>query len=116
MVRYTHRSTTDRLDNTKEEMIQMSKVMTPAEFAVEVDSDGRTVRKFLRATMPKESHPGKGARWSLPGTAREVTKLKKQFNEWHTSQDEARAAREAAKAEAATPEVDEVEDDELADA
>lgn len=91
----------------------MSKVMTPAEFAVEVDSDGRTVRKFLRATMPKETHPGKGARWSLPGTAREVNKLKKQFADWHTSQDEARAAREAAKAEEANAEVEEIEDDEL---
>lgn len=89
----------------------MSKVMTPAEFAVEVDSDGRTVRKFLRATMPKDEHPGKGARWSLPGTAREVTKLKKQFAEWSNSQDEARAARDR-KAEEANS-VEEIEDEDL---
>ena len=91
----------------------MSKVITPAEFATEVGTDGRTVRKFLRATTPKENHPGKGARWSLPGTAREVTKLKKQFAEWSNSQDEARAAREAKKAEEATAEVEEIEDEDL---
>lgn len=91
----------------------MSKVMTPAEFAVEVDSDGRTVRKFLRATTPKEQHPGKGARWTLPGTAREVTKLKKQFGEWTNSQAEAKAAREAKAAEDKTAEVEEIEDEDL---
>lgn len=90
----------------------MSKVLTPAEFAVEVDSDGRTVRKFLRAVTPKDEHPGKGSRWSLPGTAREVNKLKKQFGEWTHTQAEAKAARDAKAAEA---EVDEVEDDDSID-
>ena len=91
----------------------MSKTLTPAEFATEVGTDGRTVRKFLRATMPKESHPGKGARWALPGTAREVTKLKKQFGEWTNSQAEAKAARDAKAAEAKNDEVEEIEDEDL---
>ena len=91
----------------------MSKTMTPTEFATEVNSDGRTVRKFLRSITPTENHPGKGSRWTLPGTAREVTKMKKQFNEWTSSQDEAKAAREAAKVEAEVAEVEEVEDEEL---
>lgn len=69
--------------------------MTPAEFATTVDSDGRTVRKFLRSITPKDEQPGKGSRWTLPGTKREVTKLQKQFAEWKTAQDEARAQREA---------------------
>jgi hypothetical protein len=82
--------------------------MTPAEFAVEVGSDGRTVRKFLRSITPKDEQPGKGSRWSLPGTKREVTKLRKQFTEWT-------AALEAKKAQDAEVEepTDEVEDDTL---
>ncbi len=91
----------------------MSKTLTPAEFAAEVGSDGRTVRKFLRAVNPPEAHPGKGARWSLPGTAREVTKLKKQFGEWTNSQAEAKAARDAKAAEDAADAPEEIEDDEL---
>lgn len=91
----------------------MSKVLTPAEFATEVDSDGRTVRKFLRSVTPTDEHPGKGSRWVLPGTAREVNKLKKQFADWHNSQAEAKAARDAAKVD--TAEVEEIEDAELDD-
>ena len=112
MVRYTHRSTAI---DTYKEMIHMSKTITPTEFATEVGTDGRTVRKFLRATMPKEAHPGKGARWALPGTAREVTKLKKQFGEWTDSQAKAKADRDAKAAEDKNDEVTEVEDEDLAD-
>lgn len=90
----------------------MSKVMTPAEFALEVESDGKTVRKFLRSITPKDEQPGKGSRWSLPGTAREVQKLKKQFSEWNAAQLEDRAKRAAEKA-AAAAEVEDAEDIEL---
>lgn len=76
--------------------------MTPTEFAAEVNSDGRTVRKFLRAVTPKEEHPGKGSRWALPGTKRDIQKLKKQFNEWQESQAKPEPAVEE-------PEVDETE-------
>ncbi len=90
----------------------MSNTMTPAEFAVEVDSDGRTVRKFLRSITPKDEQPGKGSRWSLPGTKREVTKLQKQFREWSATQAEEKAARAQAAAEKAAEEasVEETED------
>lgn len=91
------------LDTKTEEMIIMSKVMTPAEFAVEVGSDGRTVRKFLRSITPKDEQPGKGSRWSLPGDKRSVNKLSRQFSEWT-------AAREA-EAEETEPAVEEIEDE-----
>ena len=73
--------------------------ITPAEFAAQVDSDGRTVRKFLRSITPKDEQPGKGSRWQLPGTKREVTKLTKQFHEWEAAQQAARAEKAAAEAE-----------------
>lgn len=72
-----------------------TKSLTPAEFAEMVDSDGRTVRKFLRSITPKEDQPGKGSRWSLPGTKREVTSLSKRFADWQAAQEAARAEREA---------------------
>jgi hypothetical protein len=81
-------------------MIHMSKTITPTEFASEVGTDGRTVRKFLRSITPKESQPGKGSRWELDGTKRGVTTLTKRFNEWKAAQDQARADRDAAKEEA----------------
>lgn len=86
----------------------MTATMTPAEFAVEVESDGRTVRKFLRSITPKDEQPGKGARWALPGTKRDVARLKKQFSEWSAKQ-----AEEAAKRQAATEETEPIDETEL---
>lgn len=83
--------------------------MTPTEFAATVNSDGKTVRKFLRSITPKEEQPGKGSRWALPAGKREVTKLTKQFNEWSAKQAEERAARAQAKAEEAAAAVVEEE-------
>lgn len=82
--------------------------LTPAEFAEQVDSDGRTVRKFLRSITPKDEQPGKGSRWQLPGTKREVTKLTKQFHEWEAAQQAARA--EKAAAEVVEDDTDDVEE------
>lgn len=95
----------------------MTAVMTPAEFAVEVDSDGRTVRKFLRSITPREEQPGKGSRWSLPATKRDITRLKKQFAEWSAKQAEDAAKRATEKAEklAAEAETDETDEIELDD-
>ena len=103
------------LDNIRMEMIIMAAVMTPAEFAEKVDSDGRTVRKFLRSITPKDEQPGKGSRWSLPANKQSVTKLSKQFREWSAKQAEERAARAAAEAEKANSEVDELDDEALDD-
>jgi len=96
----------------RNEMIDMSKVVTPAELAEKFETDGRTVRKFLRSITPRDEQPGKGGRWSIDGTAKNVNKLRKQFSDWHQKQLEERAERAAkAAAEAAESEVDEVEDE-----
>lgn len=88
----------------------MSKTMTTNELATELETSSRNLRKFLRAITPKDEQPGKGSRWVLPGNVREVTKLRKQFDEWAAKQAEEKAAREAAKAES-DAEVDETLDD-----
>ncbi len=85
----------------------MSATITPAAFAELVSSDGRTVRKFLRSITPKDEQPGKGSRWALPGTKRDITKLQKQFNTWTEAQETARQER----AEKAAAEVEETEDE-----
>ena len=58
----------------------MAQVLSPAELAVELESDARTVRKFLRSITPKENQPGKGSRWSIE--KRQLRTLRKQFTEW----------------------------------
>jgi len=90
----------------------MAKVVTPTELAVQFDTDGRTVRKFLRSITPRDEQPGKGGRWSIDGTAKNVNKLRKQFNDWHQKQLEERAerARKAAEDAANADEVEETED------
>jgi hypothetical protein len=87
----------------------MSKTITPTELAQELGTDGRTVRKFLRSTTPKEQHPGKGSRWELDGTKRGVTQMTKRFNDWKAQQDAAKTAREEKANEEATDEVDDSE-------
>ena len=88
----------------------MSSTMTPTEFAATVDSDGRTVRKFLRSITPKDEQPGKGSRWALPAAKRDIARLTKQFGEWTAKQAEEAAKRAQAKAEEAAAAL-EVEDD-----
>jgi predicted transcriptional regulator len=87
----------------KKELGFMSNITT-AEFAAELGTDTRTVRKFLRAITPKDEQPGKGSRWVLEGNKRSLTAMRKQFAEWT-------AAREAAKNEAEVETPTEVEDE-----
>lgn len=88
--------------------------ITPNQFAERVDSTGREVRKFLRSVTPRDEQPGKGSRWALPATKRELTKLEKQFKDWHQKQleDRAERARQAAEEAAAEngDEVDEIDE------
>lgn len=56
----------------------MSKTYTPAEFAAEVDSDPRTVRKFLRA---EGISVGKGHRHAIE--AKSMRSLKSKFTKWN---------------------------------
>lgn len=74
----------------------MAQTLSPAELAVELESDARTVRKFLRSITPKENQPGKGSRWSIE--KRQLRTLRKQYTEW-----------DAARQQPAPDETDEVE-------
>lgn len=67
--------------------------ITVAELALDLDTDARTARKFLRSITPKESQPGKGSRWSIE--KREVRALRKKFAAYLTEVDARRASREA---------------------
>jgi hypothetical protein len=99
------------LDKNTEEMIIMANVMTPAEFAVEVGSDGKTVRKFLRSITPKDEQPGKGSRWQLDGNKRSIATMTKNFNAWKAEQAKlaAERAQKAAEVAAEAVEVEETE-------
>lgn len=83
-----------------------AQIMTPADLAVEFETDARTVRKFLRSITPKENQPGKGSRWNIE--KKQLRSLRSQYAKFEKAQAEAKAAREA---ETETPEVDENETD-----
>lgn len=73
---------------------------TPATLAVEFDTTPREVRKFLRSPGSGIESVGKGSRYSLPSSKREVAALRKRFDAWG----EAKAAKAVdAPAEADAP-------------
>lgn len=80
--------------------------ITTAEFAAALETDTRTVRKFLRSITPKDEQPGKGSRWVLDGNKRSITQMKKRFAEW-TAERETPAEEETP--EEVTPDLDELE-------
>lgn len=91
----------------------MTKSMTTNEFATELGTDSRTLRKFLRSITPKDEQPGKGSRWVLPATAAAIKKSKKQFDEWSAKQADEKAARAAKAAEEANAAVETEDADEV---
>jgi len=87
---------------------------TTAMIAAELDTTPRELRKFLRSI---DAGVGKGSRYALPSTKRDIAKLRKGFDAWSAAQDAKRAAKDAAP-KAETPKVIEVEvdqDDEVTD-
>lgn len=84
-------------------MAAAKSAMTTAQVAEEFETTPRQLRKFLRSDQGP-GRVGKGARYSLPGTKRELTALRKAFNAWS-------AAAEQAKADKTTETVDEVDSD-----
>ena len=56
--------------------------LSAKELAIELDTDARTVRKFLRDTTDPENHPGQGGRWNFE--KKQVKGLKKKFEAWQT--------------------------------
>lgn len=71
---------------------------TTTTLAAEFETTPRELRKFLRSDASGIEAVGKGARYSLPTSKREVAALNKRFTAW--------AEAKAAKAEDETPEVD----------
>lgn len=69
--------------------------MTTAQIATDFDTTPRTLRKFLRSADSGIDAVGKGARYALPSTKREIAALKKRFAAW----DAAQAAKKATKAD-----------------
>jgi predicted transcriptional regulator len=53
--------------------------MTTTEIATAIDTTPRTLRKFLRA---EGAGVGKGSRYALPSSKREVESLRKRFTAW----------------------------------
>jgi hypothetical protein len=93
----------------------MTKTLTPAELAVELGTDPKTCRKFLRSSEGLDRKVGKGHRWAIE--AKQVRSLKSRFAKWEAARQaaiaEARAAR-AAEAQKAADDT-EVTDDEVED-
>lgn len=79
---------------------------TTAMIADQLDTTPRELRKFLRA---EGAGVGKGSRYALPSTKRDLASMRKRFAKWVADQDAKRASRESAPT-AETPAVIEVED------
>lgn len=57
-------------------------MMTTTDLAAEFDTTPRTLRKFLRSNESGIDAVGKGSRYSLPSSKREVASLRKRFDAW----------------------------------
>lgn len=66
-------------------------ILTPADAALELGTDARTMRKFLRSITPKDAQPGKGSRWEIKKA--EMRSLRKKFTEFQNAENERKNAR-----------------------
>lgn len=72
-----------------------TKTMTTADLAEALDTDPRTLRKFLRSSASPVESVGKGKRYSLPATKAALTDFGKRFNAWNAAQADAKKQRDA---------------------
>lgn len=84
----------------------MAETLSAKEAALELGTNARTFRKFMRAITPKEDQPGQGNRYAIE--ADDMKKLKQQFEEWNAPK-----AKTTSKNGSTPDEVEEIEDDEL---
>lgn len=56
---------------------------TTATLAADFDTTPRTLRKFLRSDASGIESVGKGSRYALPNSKREVASLRKRFDAWN---------------------------------
>jgi len=67
--------------------------LSAKEAAIELGTDARTFRKFMRAVTPKEDQPGQGNRYAIE--QKQLKQLRKQFDDW--AKPKAAPAEEKAK-------------------
>lgn len=48
----------------------------------ETSIEGKIVRRFLRANVPNEMHPGRGAQWAIKMNESEFISLANRIREW----------------------------------
>lgn len=67
----------------------MARTLTPKELANELDTDAKTVRKFLRSRSSglAADAPGKGGRWAIE--AKKVRSLRTKFAKWDAARRDA---------------------------
>lgn len=87
-------------------MAAKTEPLTPKQLALHLETDARTVRKFLRS---KHGKVGQGKRWAISGTKKELTQISKDFEAWRASN--ARPIKD--KVSATEPEVDDSITEEL---
>lgn len=96
-------------------------LLSAKEVAEKLDTDAKTLRKFVRKTIKDaggtigEDTPGKGGRYAFE--AKEVSNLRKLFRTWEATEAKARAERAAKRAaeKAAAEANSDTEDDESAE-
>lgn len=59
-----------------------AQTLSAKQMAIELETDARTFRKFMRDITPKEDQPGQGKRWTFEGTKKSINGLKKKFAAW----------------------------------
>lgn len=87
---------------------QNTSTITPKELAVELDTDAKTCRRFLRSLVSDDARPGKGSRWSIDSSM--VDDLKVRFADYT-----ARKATVLTADSISDSEVDEIDEDDVAD-
>jgi hypothetical protein len=92
--------------------------LTTKDLADELGTDGKTLRKFLRSHLPKDSQPGQGGRYSFE--KKDLASLKKAWLKWsekRDAEDTKKPTDKKTKPEKTPKEkaVEEVDDDEPTD-
>lgn len=75
-------------------------MQTTTTLAAEFETTPRTLRKFLRSNDSGIESVGKGSRYALPSSKREVQALRKRFDAWGAAQVKTDAEAPDAPAEA----------------
>lgn len=99
MVRYLYHLN-EGVNQIEGMIIMAATLLTPADLATELDTDSRTVRKFLRSITPKDAQPGKGSRWSIE--KKSLRSLRKQYADWDAARTPAEVPDETPAEDAPT--------------